>query len=93
MILIFNGPGILMVAIALGIASGIGPLAGTSAEGPPMILAGLLGAAMDLVYRARRSGRRWLHPSFGGALCFIPVWVLGIVWLVLGVASVIQGRG
>ena len=93
MIIIFNWPGILMVAIALGIASGIGQLAGTSAEGPPMIIAGLLCAAMDLVYRARRSGHRWLHPSFGGALFFIPVWILGIVWLVQGVASAIQGRG
>ena len=93
MIIIFNWPGILMVAIALGIASGIGQLAGTSVEGPPMIIAGLLCAAMDLVYRAKRSEHRWLHPSFGGALFFIPVWILGIAWLVQGVASVIQGRG
>ena len=93
MIIIFNWPGILMVAIALGIASGIGQLAGTSAEGPPMIIAGLSCAAMDLAYRARRSGHRWLHPSFGGALFFIPVWMLGIVWLVLGGASAIQGHG
>jgi hypothetical protein len=93
MIIIFNRPGILMVVIALGIASGIGQLAGPAAEGPSMIIAGLSCAAMDLVYRVRRSGRRWLRPSFGGALFFIPVWILGIVWLVQGVASVIQGRG
>jgi hypothetical protein len=93
MIIIFNWPGILMGAIALGIASGIGQLAGTSAEGPSMVIAGLSCAAMGLAYRAKHSGRRWLHPNFGGALCFIPVWVLGIVWLVQGVASVIQGRG
>jgi hypothetical protein len=92
MIIIFNLPGMLMVAIALGIASGIGQLFGTSAEGPSMIIAGLLCAAIDLIYRVRRSGRRWLHPNFGGALFFIPVWILGIVWLVLGAASVIQGR-
>jgi hypothetical protein len=90
--IIFNGPGILMVAVALAIASGIGQLAGTSAEGPPMIIAGLSCAAMDLVYR-RRSGHRWLHPSFGGSVCFIPVWMLGAAWLVLGGASAIQGRG
>jgi hypothetical protein len=93
MIIIFNWPGILMVAIAIGIASGFGQLAGTSAEGPSMIIAGLSCAAMDLVYRARRSEHRWLHPSFGGALFFIPVWILGIFWLVLGGASAIQGRG
>ena len=48
MIIIFNRPGILMVVIALGIASGIGQLAGPAAEGPSMIIAGLLCAAMDL---------------------------------------------
>ena len=93
MTIIFNWPGILMVAIAFGIASGIGHLAGTAAEGPSMIIAGPLCAVMDLIYRVRRPGRRWLHPSFGGSLFFIPVWILGIFWSVLGFTSVIQGRG
>jgi hypothetical protein len=91
--IIFNLPGIVMAAIAFGIAFGIGHLTGTSAEGPLMIIAGPLCVAMDLVYRFRRSERRWFHPSFGGALFFIPVWILGIIWLVLGVAYVTQGRG
>jgi hypothetical protein len=92
-IIIFNWPGILMVAIAFGIASGVGHLAGIPAEGPAMLIAGPLCVAMDLLYRLRRSGCRWLHPSLGGALFFIPVWILGIVWSVLGVASAIQGTG
>ena len=93
MTIIFNWPGILMVAIAFGIASGIGHLAGTAAEGPSMIIAGPLCAVMELIYRVRRPGRRWLHPSFGGSLFFIPVWILGIFWSVLGFTSVIPGRG
>jgi hypothetical protein len=82
-----------MVAIAFGIASGIGHLTGTSAEGPLMIIAGPLCAAMDLGYRFKHSGRRWFHPSLGGALFFIPVWIFGILWWVQGVADATQGGG
>ena len=90
--IIFNVPGILMVAVAFGIAFGIGHLTGTSAEGPLMIIAGPLCTAMDLVYRFKRANRRWFSPSVGGALFFIPVWILGIVWLVLGIVYTSQGR-
>jgi hypothetical protein len=82
-----------MVVIALAIAFAAGQLIGTSAEGPLMIIAGPLCVAMDLVYRFMRSGRRWFHPSFGGSLFFIPVWILGIVWLVLGIAYTTKGHG
>src|SRR5262245_46877619 len=92
-IIIFNWPGILMVAIAFAIAFGIGHLAGNSAEGPLMIIAGPLCVTMDLVYRLRHRERRWFHPNRGGALFFIPVWILGIIWLVLGVAYAIQRGG
>jgi hypothetical protein len=90
--IIFNLPGILMTATGFGIAAGIGHLAGTSAEGPLMIIAGPLCAAMDLAYRFKRHAGRWFHPSYGGALFFIPVWILGVIWLVLGIAYTIQGR-
>ena len=81
-----------MVAIAFAITFGIDQLAGISAEGPLMIISGPLCAAMDLIYRFRHPERRWLHPNRGGALCFIPVWILGIIWLALGVVYAIQGR-
>jgi hypothetical protein len=79
--------------VAFGIAFGIGRLAGTSAEGPLMIIAGPLCAVMDLAYRFRRPERHWSHPGFGGALFFIPVWLFGIFWTVLGVFYTIQGGG
>jgi hypothetical protein len=92
MIIIFNLPGILMAAIGLGIAMGIGHLTDTAAEGPLMIIAGPLCTAMDLVYRLKHPERRWFHPSSGGALFFIPLWLLGVIWLVLGIVYTIQGR-
>jgi hypothetical protein len=82
-----------MVAIAFGIAFGIGQLTGITAEGLLMITAAPLCVAMDLIYRFRRSGRRWFHPSFGGALFVIPVWIFGVLWSVAGIVYTIQGRG
>ncbi len=90
-VIIFNLPGILMAAVAFGIAFGIGHLVGISAEGPLMMIAGPLCAAIDLAYRHRRPDRHWFHPGFGGALFFIPVWMFGIVWLVLGVVYTVRG--
>ena len=90
-VVIFNWLGLLMAAIAFGTAFGVGHLVGTTTKGPLMTIAGPLCAAIDLAYRYRRPDRRWFHPSFGGALFFIPVWILGIVWLVLGVVYVVRG--
>lgn len=91
-ILIFNGPGIVMAVVAFAIAFGIGKLTGTSAEGPLMMIAGPICIALDLAYRFQYSARRWFHPDAGGALFYIPVWLLGILWLVLGIAYTVQGR-
>lgn len=84
--IIFNIPGIVMVAISFAIAFGVGHLAGTSAEGPLMMIAGPLCIALDLAYRYKRANRRWFSPGVGGALFFVPVWILGIIWLGLGAA-------
>jgi hypothetical protein len=91
--IIFNWPGIIMAAIAFAIAFGIGHLTGCTTEGPLMIIAGPLCVAMDMSYRFWVSGRRWFHPNCGGAIFFIPVWILGIIWLGLGIVYAIQGRG
>ncbi len=82
--LIGNWTGAIMFAIAFGIAVGLGHLVGLTAEGPMMIMAGPPCLGMDLAYRARYGGKRLFHPECGGSLFFLPVWVLGIVWMVLG---------
>ncbi len=91
-IVIFNLPGIVFVVISFAIAFGVGHLAGTTAEGPLMMIAGPLCILMDLLYRLTRPERRLFHPSFGGAIFFIPVWALGALWLVLGIVYVARGR-
>ncbi len=88
-----NRPGIVTLAIAFGVAIGGGALVGITAEGPLMMIAGPLCLVMDLGYRFSRPERGWFQPGAGGAMFFIPVWVFGIFWLVLGVVDTIQGRG
>jgi hypothetical protein len=91
--IIYNYPGIIMGAIAFGIAFGVGHLTGISDEGPLMIMAAPLCIALDLFYRFKSPDRRWIHPDHGGSLFFVPVWVMGIVWLILGIVYTVRGEG
>jgi hypothetical protein len=86
-----NLPGIVICGLAFGIAFGVGYFIGTSEEGPLMIIAGPLCAAMDASLRLRKGERRMFHPHAGGNLFFIPIWLLGIVWFVLGVLYTFGG--
>ena len=84
--------GVGICGLALGIALAVGHFAGTFDEGPLMIVFGPLCIGMDVAFRFRRPERRWFHPDTGGSVFFIPLWVLGILWLVLGVVYTIQGH-
>jgi hypothetical protein len=84
-ILHINLAGIIICATAFGAAFGIGHLAGIADEGPLMIVAGRICTVLDGCYRFRSAERRWFHAHVGGTFFFIPIWVLGIVWLVLGI--------
>ncbi len=66
MIIFFNWIGAGICAIGFGIAFAIGFLAGTSAEGPLMIIAGPIIAALDIAYRLKSSKGHWIHPGGGG---------------------------
>jgi hypothetical protein len=87
-----NLPGIVICGFAFAAAFGIGHLIGTSDEGHLMIIAGPLCVALDASYRFWRPERRWFHPDTGGSFFFIPIWLLGIVWLVLGIVYTIRGQ-
>ena len=90
--IIINLPAVAMLAIAFGIAWGLGALTGNSAESQMMMIAGPLCVAVDLVYRWKVGDRRWFAPGAGGALFFIPIWMFGIFWFVLGIVRIAQGR-
>jgi hypothetical protein len=91
-ILHINLPGAVICGLAFAAAFGVGYLVGTSEEGSLMILAGPLCTVMDSSFRMRKAERRWFHPDAGGNLFFIPIWLLGIVWLALGIVDTIRGQ-
>jgi len=82
--IIFNLVGIILFALSFGIATGLGKALGLSSEGLIMLIGGPLSTCMDLAYR-KFVGKNWFRPAAGGSLFFIPVWILGIVWSLLGV--------
>jgi hypothetical protein len=88
----FNMSGIIIFLLAFCIALGVGHLASVSDEGPLMMIGGPLCIAMDASLRLRNTERRWFHPHSGGSFVHIPMWLLGIVWLLLGIAYTIRGR-
>ena len=89
--IIINLAGVVELAIAFGAAFGVGHLTGLSAEGPLMLIAGPLAIACDLGYRLARSQGHWFHPGCGGSMFYLPVWLFGILWLVLGAMRTLNG--
>jgi hypothetical protein len=84
-IIIGNRPGFVMFIAAFLAALGICALFGTSAEGPVMATAGILLIPMDLSWRLRQKERDLFNHKKGGNLFYVPVWVMGVVWMALGV--------
>ena len=82
--IIFNLVGIVIFALSFGIATGLAKALGLSTEGLTMLIGGPLAASLDLAYR-KFIGKHWLRPGAGGSLFFVPVWLLGVVWSLLGV--------
>ena len=88
----FNISGLIIFLFAFGIAIGVGHLVSVSEEGPLMLIGGPLCIATDASFRMSKPERRWFHPHAGGSFFFLPMWLFGIIWLVLGVAYTIGVR-
>lgn len=89
---IFNAFGLFMLVVAFAIAFGVGNLIGTDAEGPLMIIAGPIVVAMDLTLRLKGEDGHLLIPNRGGSLFFLPAWVFGVLWLLLGIVYTVQDK-
>jgi hypothetical protein len=89
--LIYNIVGIVIFALSFAVGFGVAHLAGRSDSGLMMVLAGPLAIILDLGYRLLRPTGHWLHPERGGSLFFLPMWLFGIVWTVLGAIYLIRG--
>lgn len=90
MFLIFNFVGLLMLCAGFGLPIAIGSVLKVGSENSFQIAAGILLVAMDLAWRRFRNAELDLEDVIvdskrGGHLFFLPIWICGILWLVLGV--------
>jgi hypothetical protein len=72
-----------MVIGGLGLGAGIAWLVGCADVRGIMLIGEPLAIAADLAYRARLGRRHWFHPHYGGHIAFAPVWLVGILVVVL----------
>src|SRR6476661_7289775 len=72
----------VLAAVLLGMA--VNWMIGSEAEGPAMILMGALCIFFDVSYRMRTPTGHWIIPWGGGHVMFIPVWILGVCWFIVG---------
>ena len=78
--IVSNYVGIIICALAFGIAFGVGKLLGVDGEGPLMVIDGPLVIAFDFAYRLMTKDGHWIVPHRGGSLFFVPAWCL-YAWL------------
>lgn len=88
--IIFNPVGLVMLVVSFGAAFLLGHTFGFSGEGPLMIAASPLVIGSDLLYRFKLGEKHWFHPNGGGMLFYLPVWIFGEFWLVLGIVYTVQ---
>ncbi len=90
--LIFNIPGLIFLALGAGAAFGLQHLTGTTGEGPWMVIAGPIIACADLFYRIKLGGKHLFHPRCGGHAFFIPIWVMGALWVMIGLGYTVISK-
>jgi hypothetical protein len=83
-----NWRGLLLFMAAFGAAIGIGKTAGIQDEGLLMMIGGPLLAIGDLAHRAFTARGQWFARTGKTAvILWLPAWIWGAFWLVLGGAN------
>jgi hypothetical protein len=91
LIIIFNALGLAFIGIGFGVAMLIRSVAGVESEGGTMLVLGPIVAATDLIFRFSHRDGHWFWPKRGGQLFFLPVWMFGVLWTVLGAVYLYRG--
>jgi hypothetical protein len=91
MIIVFNliGAGILLLAIIIG--SSVAYLFGDKTGALSVVVVSLVAIVLDVLYRRKRGGSLF-HPRRGGHVSFIPVWIIGLIFLGVGYCGFISGK-
>lgn len=62
-----------------------------------LLIGGSLAFLVDSVLRTRAPdaslARRLFHPSNGGYLAIVPIWIVGLIWVTLGAVDFATGQG
>jgi hypothetical protein len=91
LIVIFNALGLAFIGIGFAVAMSIRAVAGIESEGATMLILGPVVAATDLIFRLSHRDGHWFSPRRGGQLFFLPVWMFGVLWIVLGAVYLYHG--
>lgn len=83
-----NALGLAMFVVG-GMIAGVGGFIFKLSDAPIMIMVGVALVLMDLIVRLRvRSQPGWLmSKQLGGYFFFVPVWILGIIVIIINVLT------
>jgi hypothetical protein len=88
---IFNWIGVVCLAVGFGAMAFFSHATGIKSEPKLMLVLGPVSMVVDLAYRLLRRDRDLVSPTKGGQLFFIPIWVFGLLWIILGGVRVLRG--
>jgi hypothetical protein len=89
-VMLFNFPGLFLGITAFAIAFALRYAWGGAAS-YTLALTACFCVLFDLAFRYFRGNRRLLHPQSGGCIVYLPLWIIGILWLGLAVYQTYVG--
>jgi hypothetical protein len=90
--IIFNWLGLAFLGIGFAVAMSIRAAAGIESEGGTMLILGPVVLVTDLAYRLLRKDGHWFSSRQGGQLFFLPLWMFGVLWTILGAVYLYRGE-
>ena len=84
MILVFNWQGLLVLGSGLLLGILLRQAMGWVSWSAPFLLMGITGIAGDLYLRLKQPGKNLMHPDRGGNLFWVPAWICGAVFFIIG---------
>src|SRR5262249_48729877 len=88
----FNFLGLGMLALSFTAAYAVSHLLGVSGNAPFMLVSGPIAFVCDVAYRRKHPTGHWLHPTGGGSFLFVPIWVFGTLWIMIGLVYAARGQ-
>jgi hypothetical protein len=89
--IICNALGVAFVGIGVAVSMSVTAIVGIHSEGGTMMILGPVVLVADLAFRLLHKDGHWLSPTRGGHLFFLPVWMFGLLWIVLGAVYLHRG--